>query len=67
LRSTLFDIDEQKSFALADALRNEQRRMDVRVAQSLQDACEDAVGLINCTPLGMVGYGENAFDDGSDG
>ena len=58
----LFDTDEKKSLALADALRNAQRRMDVFVAPSLEDACNGADGLINCTPLGMIGYGGNAFE-----
>lgn len=35
--------------------------MDLFVAPSLQDACAD--GLVNCTPLGMIGYGGNAFKD----
>ena len=35
--------------------------MSVQVAASLADACEGADGLVNCTPLGMVGYGGNAF------
>lgn len=59
----IFDTDERKSFALADALRNEQRRMDVHAMPSLEDACDGADGLINCTPLGMIGYGGNAFKD----
>ena len=58
----LFDTDERKSLALADALRNAQRRMDVFVAPSLEDACEDVDGLVNCTPLGMTGYEGNAFN-----
>ena len=58
----LFDTDERKSLALANSLRNEQRRMDVFVAPSLEDACEDADGLVNCTPLGMAGYEGDAFD-----
>ena len=58
----LFDADERKSLALADSLRNAQRRMDVFVAPSLEDACEDVDGLVNCTPLGMTGYEGNAFN-----
>ncbi|HET7911743.1 MAG TPA: shikimate dehydrogenase [Pseudolabrys sp.] len=59
---SLFDIDERKSLALADALGNQQCRMDVRVARSIQDASKNADGLINCTPRGMTGYGGNAFE-----
>jgi len=59
---TLFDTDMQKSGAVAAALKQQHARMPVFVAPSLQDACEGADGLVNCTPLGMVGYGGNAFD-----
>lgn len=57
---TLFDTDMQKSGAVAAALK-QHARMPVFVAPSLQDACEGADGLVNCTPRGMVGYGGNAF------
>jgi Shikimate 5-dehydrogenase len=58
----LFDTDERKSFALANSLRKAQHRMNVFVAPSLEDACADADGLINCTPLGMTGYEGNTFN-----
>lgn len=58
----LFDVDAQKSDALAAAIEQHQKCMTARVAPSLHDACEEADGLINCTPLGMSGYGGNAFD-----
>ena len=35
--------------------------MSVRIAPTLQKACDGADGLINCTPMGMVGYGGNTF------
>lgn len=57
----MFDIDAQKSCALAKALQKGQPAMSVHVAPTLQQACLDADGLINCTPAGMVGYGGNAF------
>jgi shikimate dehydrogenase len=64
-----FDVDAQKSRALAHSLSGFliktsefQSTTQIEVAPSLQDACEGANGLINCTPLGMVGYGGNAFD-----
>jgi shikimate dehydrogenase len=59
---TLFDVEEEKSRALADSLRKNQTDMAVRIAASLPQACENAEGLINCTPLGMVGNDGNAFD-----
>jgi len=58
----LFDTDAGKSYALAAALRQHQSGMAVRVASSLQDACEGADGLINCTPIGMVGHDGDPFD-----
>ncbi len=57
----VFDIDEQKSHALAKALQKAQSAMSVHIAPTLHQACQDADGLINCTPMGMVGYGGNAF------
>lgn len=59
---TLFDIDGGKSHRLAAALQQHQGGMSVRVAASLAEACEDADGLVNCTPLGMVGHGGTAFN-----
>ena len=58
----LFDLDERKSHALAEALQRHRQGMTVHVTHTIQQACQDADGLINCTPLGMVGYGGNAFE-----
>ena len=55
----LFDVDPRKSHALAEAIQD---RLAVKVASSIEEACEGADGLVNCTPLGMVGYGGNAFN-----
>jgi shikimate dehydrogenase len=57
----VFDIDAQKAHVLAKALKKVQPAMSVRIAPTLQQACQGADGLINCTPMGMVGYGGNAF------
>lgn len=57
----VFDIDAQKAHVLAKALKKMQPAMSVRIAPTLQQACQCADGLINCTPMGMVGYGGNAF------
>jgi shikimate dehydrogenase len=57
----LFDIDEHKSQVLAKALQKSEPAMSVHIAPTLQKACDGADGLINCTPMGMVGYGGNAF------
>jgi shikimate dehydrogenase len=59
----VFDIEEQKSHALVTALQKERQAMSVHRAPTLRQACQDADGLINCTPLGMTGYGGNAFAD----
>lgn len=57
----LFDVDAQKSLTLVKALQKAQTAMSVDVAPALEQACQGADGLINCTPMGMVGYGGNAF------
>ena len=57
----LFDIDAQKSQVLAKALQAKAPAMSVHIAPTLQQACDGADGLINGTPMGMVGYGGNAF------
>jgi shikimate dehydrogenase len=60
----LFDPDHAKARALTAALQEFGKGTNAVVAAaSLPDACEGATGLINCTPLGMVGYGGgNAFE-----
>jgi shikimate dehydrogenase len=59
---TLFDSDSCKSERLAKALQQTQYGVSVCAASSLSEACVGADGLINCTPLGMGGYGGNAFE-----
>lgn len=57
----LFDADRGKADELARALAADHRGLDVQVAGSIVQACENADGLVNCTPLGMVGYDGSAF------
>lgn len=57
----LFDVDQAKASALAAALGGLTRGLQVVAMPSLADACDGANGLINGTPLGMVGYGGNVF------
>jgi shikimate dehydrogenase len=57
----LFDADHAKARGLQAALGEFRGGLDVAATASLPEACEGATGLINCTPLGMVGYGGNAF------
>ena len=58
---SLFDSDRTKADELARALSGVHRALDVQVAGSIEQACENADGFVNCTPLGMVGYGGSAF------
>lgn len=48
--------DLPKAEALAAALRAAAPGLDVRVAGDAADVAAGASGLINCTPVGMVGY-----------
>lgn len=57
----IFDIDAQRAHALAAALQKAHLALAVRAEPTLRQACESADGLINCTPMGMVGYDGNAF------
>lgn len=58
---TLFDRDRPKAQALAASLGPVFPHLQVRVAASIEEAAFGADGLINCTPLGMVGYGGTAI------
>ena len=51
----IVDHDRQKADGLAAALRTLQPGLDVRVVATAAEAADGADGLINCTPLGMVG------------
>jgi len=57
----LFDIDVAKSRALADALATLPGGTAVTVAGSIEEATRDADGLVNSTPIGMVGIGGTPF------
>jgi shikimate dehydrogenase len=57
----LFDADHAKARGLQASIQDFKRGVAVVAAPSLAEACEDANGVLNCTPLGMVGYGGNAF------
>jgi shikimate dehydrogenase len=59
----LFDVDQSKAAALARALAIAYPALDVQIARSIEQACEGADGLVNATPLGMVGYGGSAFPE----
>lgn len=59
----MFDTDRSKADALASALAIAYPAIEVQIAGSIEQACEGADGLVNCTPLGMVGYGGSAFPE----
>lgn len=52
----LVDRDVPKAEALAEALRAEERSLDISVTADPAEAAEGACGLINCTPVGMIGH-----------
>ena len=51
------DLDPAKAEVLADALRALGSNTQIETATSAVAAAADAAGIINCTPLGMVGIG----------
>jgi shikimate dehydrogenase len=50
------DRDEPKARALAEAVAASPDGVSVRLAGDARDAVRGADGIVNCTPLGMVGY-----------
>ncbi len=57
----LYDEDRPKAANLASAIVAVYPGFDVQIAVSIEQASEGADGLVNGTPLGMVGYGGSAF------
>jgi shikimate dehydrogenase len=51
----ILDLDMAKAEALADGLRRTAPGIDISVATDAAMAAEGADGLINCTPVGMMG------------
>jgi shikimate dehydrogenase len=52
----LVERDLPKAEALAVALKAAAPQIEVRVTSDVADGTAGAAGLINCTPVGMVGY-----------
>ncbi|SDW50888.1 shikimate dehydrogenase family protein [Paracoccus sanguinis] len=52
----LVDRDADKARAMAADLARAFPDMEVHVAATAEDAAAGAQGLVNCTPVGMVGY-----------
>ena len=53
---TLLERDLPKAEGLADALKSASPSLRVQVTADVSKATADASGLINCSPIGMVGY-----------
>jgi shikimate dehydrogenase len=60
-RLAIFDRDAKKAQSLRTALNLAGLAMQVEIAASIEDATAQADGLVNCTPLGMVGYPGSAI------
>lgn len=58
----IFDRDVAKAQGLADALGAANTGIRVIAVASIEEATSDADGLINSTPLGMVGYPGTAIE-----
>jgi shikimate dehydrogenase len=52
----IVERDLEKAAALAESLRTARPSLTVTVTNNGADAAIGAAGLINCTPVGMVGY-----------
>jgi len=59
----LFDTERSRAEKLARALVAVYPALDVHIAASVELASASADGLVNCTPLGMIGYGGSAFPE----
>jgi quinate/shikimate dehydrogenase (NAD+) len=57
----LFDLDQRKSIALAEAIRSIHRSIRTEVAGTIEQATKGADALVNGTPVGMVGIGGCPF------
>jgi shikimate dehydrogenase len=55
------DLDAAKAETLAEALRALGSETRIETATNATDAAKGADGIINCTPLGMVGIGGTAL------
>ena len=52
----LFDLDRARAESLAAALRDARPETEVTTPESLEDATRGAHGIVNCSPVGMVGH-----------
>ena len=52
----LLDLDRARAERLATALREARPKTEATAAGSLEDAVRGARGIVNCSPVGMVGH-----------
>ena len=52
----LFDLDRARAESLATALRDARPETEVTTPESLDEAASGARGIVNCSPVGMVGH-----------
>ena len=52
----LFDLDRTRAESVAAALREARPGFDVTAAASLEEAATGAIGIVNCSPVGMAGH-----------
>lgn len=52
----LLDLDRRRAERLAAALREVRPKTKATAARSLEDAVRGARGIVNCSPVGMVGH-----------
>lgn len=57
----IFDTSPERVTPLLDALHRAGFQMKAHAARSIEEATDGTDGLVNCTPLGMVGYTGSAI------
>jgi len=57
----LFDLEQKKSIALAEAIRSVHRHASIEVAGTVEQAAQSADALVNGTPAGMIGIDGSSF------
>ena len=57
----LFDLDNRKSIALAEAIRCVHKHTRIQIPVTIEEAAKDADALVNATPVGMIGIGGCPF------
>ena len=60
----VFDLEQQKSAALAAAIRSIHGDVRVEIARTIEQASKGADALVNATPVGMIGIGGCPFPPG---